>query len=216
MSLDEIFTISDPPSHLAAPVPFKQLTGPRVIVRPYNPSTDLEPLFATTNESTFTYMWFGPFPTLTSFSHGIQTRTALKMHTHVFIDRSTSRTIGSACYHQINTTNRTVEIGAIWVGEEFQGRGLALEAVALMEWQAFRHWGFVRVEWKTHHDNLSSQALAGKVGMLFEGKFRKHMFYKGGFRHSMFYAIIDDDWVDFEPKLLEKLRPRSLVAKVAR
>ncbi|KAJ3049193.1 hypothetical protein HK097_009792 [Rhizophlyctis rosea] len=209
MSLDEIFTISSstaPPS--SGPLTFHQLTGPRVTVRPLTP-TDIEPLFNTTDESTFKYMWFGPFPTLASFTEGLHTRASRPTWTtHVFISNATSRIIGSASYHQIDPINKTVEIGAIWVGEEYQGKGLAREAVALMVWQAFRLWGFVRVEWKTHHENTSSQALALSSGMQFEGKFRKHMYYKGGFRHTMWYAVVDDDYPEVETRLLEKLKPK--------
>ncbi|KAJ3033479.1 hypothetical protein HDV00_006320 [Rhizophlyctis rosea] len=209
MSLDSIFTLSPAPTAPPGPVAFNQLTGPRVIVRPYNPATDAESLFSTTNESTFQWMPFGPFNTLDTFTEAIAHREATysAYTTHVFIDRSTSRIIGSAAYMHLNPTYRTVEIGCIWMGKEWQGKGLALEAVALMEWQAFNTWNFVRVHWQTHHLNVASQKLAEKAGMVLEGKFRKQMYYKWGFRCSFHYAVIDDDWKEVEGQLLEKLTP---------
>ncbi|KAJ3039548.1 hypothetical protein HDV00_012124 [Rhizophlyctis rosea] len=211
MSLDSIFTATNSPFQATdvESLPFKQLTSPRVIVRPINLSSpsEIKSLFQTTDEGTFIYMWYGPFPTLESFTEGLITRSKIPTWTTlVWIDRESNRIIGSAAYHRINLQYKTVELGGIWIGKEWAGKGLALEAIALMSWQAIRHWGFVRVEWKTHHLNVGSQKLAERAGLSFEGRFRKHMYYKGASRDTFWYALIDDDYPEVETKLLERLR----------
>ncbi|KAJ3054728.1 hypothetical protein HK097_000975 [Rhizophlyctis rosea] len=215
MSLDEIFTSTEPgPEHRARPlsetVQFKQLAGPKVIVRPINHKdpAEIEALFKTTDESTFIYMWYGPFPNLSSFTEGLIHRSKIPGWTSlVWIDRETGYIVGSGAYHRVDLSNRTVELGGLWIGKDWAGKGLALEAIALMTWQAIKHWGFVRVEWKTHHLNIGSQKLAERAGLTLEGRFRKHMYYKGASRDTFWYAVIDDDYADVEAALLNKLKP---------
>ena len=53
--------------------------------------------------------------------------------------------------------------------------------------------------------NIASQKWAGRAGLTFERRFRKHMYYKGASRDTFWYAVIDDDYADAE---LKKLKSR--------
>ena len=42
--------------------------------------------------------------------------------------------------------------------------------------------------------NIPSQKLALKIGLTYEGTFRKHMLIRGMVRHTLWYSITDDEF----------------------
>ncbi len=64
------------------------------------------------------------------------------------------------------------------------------EAKLLQLRYAFEDLGLNRVAFKTHHENLQSQAAIRKLGAVYEGTFRNHYVMPDGtLRHSVWFSI---------------------------
>jgi RimJ/RimL family protein N-acetyltransferase len=63
-----------------------------------------------------------------------------------------------------------------------------------------------RVAFKTHHENLQSQAAIKKLGAQYEGTFRNHNITpEGTIRHSMWFSITKEEWPQVRQKLERRL-----------
>ena len=78
--------------------------------------------------------------------------------------------------------------------------------------------GLNRVAFKTHHENLQSQAAMQKLGAVYEGTFRNHyVMPDGSLRHSVWFSITREEWPQVRSRLEERLlrrlnRPLELAA----
>ncbi|HEV2619389.1 MAG TPA: GNAT family protein, partial [Acidobacteriaceae bacterium] len=75
---------------------------------------------------------------------------------------------------------------------------------------AFETLGLNRVAFKTHHENLQSQAAIRNLGAQYEGTFRNHYLRDDGSqRHSMWYSITKEDWPQTKSQLEYRLAQHS-------
>jgi ribosomal-protein-alanine N-acetyltransferase len=77
-----------------------------------------------------------------------------------------------------------------WLGEEFQGKGIMPEALALVVEFGFVTCGFTRIWGYTWENNLASQHVLEKVGFMREGVHRKEWLKNGVYHDSVMYAIV--------------------------
>lgn len=113
---------------------------------------------------------------------------------------------GTTSYLGIDTSLRTLEIGATWIGRKWWRTGLNTESKLLLLRHAFDTLGAVRVTWQTDIRNERSQAAIARLGAQREGVLRKNRFRKGGeWRDSVLYSMTDDDWPAARAKLAERL-----------
>jgi ribosomal-protein-serine acetyltransferase len=85
------------------------------------------------------------------------------------------------------------EIG-VWLLPEAQGHGLATRAVRyVIDW-AIRVRGLSRVQWTNNPANLSSSALARRLGMTLEGRLRSAGVLNGVRFDNEVWSIIAPDW----------------------
>jgi RimJ/RimL family protein N-acetyltransferase len=120
-------------------------------------------------------------------------------------DGVTARLIGGTRFLDLDLTHRTVEIGHTWLHPDFHGSGLNREAKLLQLRYAFEELGLHRVAFKTHHENLQSQAAIRALGAQYEGTFRNHFLMPdGSTRHSVWFSITREDWPGVKARLLEK------------
>jgi RimJ/RimL family protein N-acetyltransferase len=86
------------------------------------------------------------------------------------------------------------EIG-FTLAREYQGRGLASEAVSLLLDYAFDALGLHRVVAIADCRNAPSVALLERVGMRREGHFIDNVWFKGGWADEYLYAVLKDEWL---------------------
>ena len=109
------------------------------------------------------------------------------------IDQNSDRAVGIASYLRIDPNARSIEVGWITFSPLLQRSVVATEAMYLMMRNAFEL-GYRRYEWKCNALNEASMAAAERLGMTFEGVFRKATVVKGRNRDTAWFAIVDDDW----------------------
>jgi RimJ/RimL family protein N-acetyltransferase len=166
------------------------------------------------NSHLYTYMPVGPFPTPSSFETlstsllESQSQSPPPMFAFTVLQNGTA--VGILSFLNIQTQNRSIEIGAVIFGPELQRTTAATETMFLMMGYAFEL-GFLRVEWKCNTFNKPSERAALRLGFVHEGVFRKHMVVKGKGRDSWWGSVVDEEWVG--PKAGEKMGVRdALVA----
>jgi N-acetyltransferase len=120
--------------------------------------------------------------------------------------KAANQFVGSTRYANIDTRNRTLEIGSTWIAPPWQRTAVNTDAKYLMLQHAFETLGCIRVEFKTDSLNERSRAAIRRLGATEEGTFRNHMITPSGrIRHSAYYSIIDADWPAVKANLLSKL-----------
>ena len=123
----------------------------------------------------------------------------------VTVLKGTNQMIGTTRFADLDLTHRTVEIGYTWLAPEYQGTGLNTEAKLLQLDYAFTTLHLNRVAFKTHHENLQSQAALRKLGATYEGTFRNHyLMPNGSARHSVWFSIVREDWPQLRPRLASR------------
>lgn len=121
--------------------------------------------------------------------------------------------LGSTRFLDLDRHHRTVEIGHTWLSPGAHGTRANPEAKLLQLRYAFEDLGLNRVAFKTHHENLQSQAAIRKLGAVYEGTFRNHyVMPDGSLRHSVWFSIIREDWPQVRSRLEERLQadPQSV------
>lgn len=125
----------------------------------------------------------------------------------VTISKRENRVVGSTRFIDLDMHHRTVEIGHTWIVPELHATGVNPEAKLLQLAYAFDTLGLNRVAFKTHHENLQSQAAIRKLGATYEGTFRNHyVMPDGSLRHSVWFSITREEWPKARSRLEERLR----------
>ena len=120
--------------------------------------------------------------------------------------QATSEAVGHTSFMSIREPDRVVEIGATWIGRQFQGTAVNPEVKFLMLKHAFEDLGCVRVELVTDARNHRSQAAIAKLGATREGVLRKHKItYSGFVRNTVMFSILDDEWAKVKAGLIDRL-----------
>ncbi len=105
------------------------------------------------------------------------------------------RAIGCTGYHDIDRSNRSLEIGMTWYGTEYQRTAVNTECKYLLLRHAFDDLGALRICLKADHRNLRSRRAIERIGAIREGMLRNHRIARDGVnRHSVYYSIIDSEW----------------------
>lgn len=124
----------------------------------------------------------------------------------VTILKSEERIVGSTRMIDLDLRHRTVEIGHTWISPRFHGTVINPEAKLLQLRYAFQELKLNRVAFKTHHENLHSQAAIRKLGAVYEGTFRNHYIMPdGSLRHSVWFSITREEWPEVQTRLEERL-----------
>ena len=91
----------------------------------------------------------------------------------IVFDKKTNVYAGTSRYMNINWHNSVLEIGATWIGREFQGTGLNMNIKFLMLQYAFETLKFDKVEFRIDERNMASRKAVEKIGATLEGILRK-------------------------------------------
>lgn len=118
--------------------------------------------------------------------------------------------VGSTRYLEIDSVNRSLEIGWTWYAPEVWGTAVNPEAKLLLMQHAFEDWGARRVWLKTDNLNHHSQAAMRKLGAVYEGTLRNHRVRRdGSMRDTVVFSVIDSEWPGVKAGLLARLEAFS-------
>lgn len=176
------------------------LQGAHILLRPVDPETDAEPLFALSHPpdgdpTIWTYLPDGPYESPTHLEQALQWFAAAEQAIYfTILGVPDSRPLGIASYLRITPEFGVIEIGHIWFGLPLKRTTAASEAIYLLASHVFDDLGYRRLEWKCNALNAASRRAAERFGFGFEGVFRKHQVVKGHNRDTAWYAITEDSW----------------------
>jgi RimJ/RimL family protein N-acetyltransferase len=174
--------------------------GAHVVVRPLNPESDTEPLYAlshapTGDPSIWTYLYEQPFADVRAYRDHLEARAAGEDPLFfVIADAQDGRPLGQVTYMSIEPEHGSIELGNIWFSPELQRTPAATEAIFLLAAHAFDELGYRRLEWKCNALNAPSRDAALRYGFVYEGTFRQHRVVKGRNRDSAWFALTDRRW----------------------
>ena len=113
----------------------------------------------------------------------------------IIFDKKKNTYAGSTGFLNISNADSRVEIGATWIGKDFQRTGLNRNCKFLLLNYAFEELGAERVELKTDERNTKSRNAIEKIGGKFEEILRSHTLMHGGYRrNTVYYGILKNEW----------------------
>ncbi|MGE7950381.1 GNAT family N-acetyltransferase [Lysinibacillus xylanilyticus] len=101
--------------------------------------------------------------------------------------------IGTIDFVSINDLHKFAEIGYV-LSEEYWNQGITTEAAKKLIDYGFNELKLARIQARCFEENIGSQKVMEKSGMLYEGLLRKSMFVKGNHQNVKMYAIINNDY----------------------
>lgn len=102
-------------------------------------------------------------------------------------------------FHQVDWENRSASIGC-WIGEKYQGRGVATNACRAMVDVAFYEYDLNRVEIQCAVTNHKSRHIPEKLGFVLEGCRRQAEWLYDHFVDHAIYGMLSKDWAGIEHK----------------
>jgi RimJ/RimL family protein N-acetyltransferase len=116
------------------------------------------------------------------------------------------KVVGMSRLFEIDAHHKRCEIGYTWYIPEEWGTRVNPESKLLLMMHCFENWGAHRVQFKTDHENLRSQAAIAKLGAQKEGVLRAHMIRPDGTqRHSVIYSVTREEWPGVKAGLQARL-----------
>ena len=101
--------------------------------------------------------------------------------------------VGMVGLHGVDWANRRTSIG-YWLAGRARGRGvMTASARALVDF-AVHDLELNRVEIRCGVDNVSSRAIAGRLGFRLEGTARQDMLLNGRYVDLVIYAVLASEW----------------------
>jgi RimJ/RimL family protein N-acetyltransferase len=144
------------------------------------------------NVSGWTYLAYGPFPTVEGYREWVESVHA-GSDPLFFVILVHGKAVGVASYMRITPSAGSIEVGHLNFSPRLQRTAAATEAMYLMMKTAFRL-GYRRYEWKCDALNAPSRAAAQRLGFSYEGTFRQATVYKGRNRDTAWFTVIDSEW----------------------
>ena len=174
------------------------LETPRLRLRPYRTDDD-EAMFALYSDPRVMRYW--SFPAWVELAQAriyLQRATAGMDSGEIFpwaiADRASDRLIGALTLFSLHAEQLRAEVGYS-LSPDYQGRGLAAEALRCGLAHAFDSLGLVRVEADIDPRNQPSCRLLEKIGFVREGLLRKRWRVNGEVCDSAFYGLLADEFI---------------------
>ncbi len=109
---------------------------------------------------------------------------------HIF---SNEHLCGAIRLNHIELENRKASVG-YFLGEKFQGSGVATASVRAVLHFAFERLGFNRIELRCASDNVASQRVAERLGFSWEGMLRQAEMIDGVYLDHFVYGLLRHDF----------------------
>ena len=100
--------------------------------------------------------------------------------------------LGRVTYFDLNTRNRSTEIGFL-IASEFRRKGYASEAVRILIRHLFKELGINKVMAQTGEYNEASIALLKKLGFKQDGRLRQHHELEGKMYDDLLFSILAEE-----------------------
>lgn len=170
----------------------------RLRLRPYR-AGDVEAIFALYSDPRVMRYWsFPPWQERAQAQAYLQRALAGMDAGEIFpwaiAERRSDRLIGALTLFSLHLEQRRAEIGYS-LAPEYQGRGLAAEALRCGLDHAFNSLGLVRVEADIDPRNESSWRLLERIGFQREGLLRKRWRVNGEVCDTAFYGLLAEEFV---------------------
>ncbi len=120
----------------------------------------------------------------------------------IVFDKTKNEYAGCTRFMNIDRKNKVLEIGATWIGKEYQGSGLNKHMKFLMLQFAFETLTFEKVEFRIDERNIRSRKAIEKLGATLEGILKKNVYLLNGFkRNTCCYGILKEEWEVIKAKV---------------
>lgn len=140
------------------------------------------------------------------FNTALEEKAAHRSYPFAKYDKQRNQYAGSTRFGNIDFPNKKLEIGWTWIDPALHGTGFNKHCKHLLLQYAFEQLQLNRVELKTSHLNLKSQAAMLKIGATKEGTFRNHMINQdGSIRHSVYFSFIKEEWPEIKATIFKEL-----------
>lgn len=174
------------------------LETPRLRLRPYR-AEDVEAMFALYSDPRVMRYWsFPPWVEIAQariyIGRCLAGMESGEIFPWVIADRGSDRLIGAMTLFSLHVDQLRAEIGYS-LSPDFQGRGLATEALCAGLAHAFDDLGLVRVEADVDPRNEPSWRLLERIGFQREGLLRKRWRVNGEVCDTAFYGLLVEDFV---------------------
>ncbi|MFD9377999.1 GNAT family N-acetyltransferase [Streptomyces sp. NPDC059999] len=122
------------------------------------------------------------------------------------IHRASGKAIGWTTFMDVDAANERLEIGWTWYGRAHWRSAVNTETKLLLMTHAFEELGMGRVQLKTDHMNLRSQAAIARLGARREGVLRRHRRRPDGtWRDTVYFSLLAEEWPDTKARLGARL-----------
>ncbi len=111
---------------------------------------------------------------------------------YAIVDKS-DEYLGTISLKNINLTDKKAEY-AISLRRSVQGQGIATEATSRVLKLAFEVYGLERVYLNVLSDNDRAIRLYERIGFVYEGAFRKHLFLRGEYKTLKWYSMLREEY----------------------
>lgn len=170
----------------------------RLRLRPYRADDD-EAMFALYSDPRVMRYWSFPSWVEVAQARGYLEKARAGMDSgEIFpwaiADRASDRLIGALTLHSLHVEQLRAEVGYS-LSPDYQGRGLAAEALRCGLAHAFDVLGLVRVEADIDPRNVASWRLLEKIGFVREGLLRQRWRVNGEVCDSAFYGLLADEFI---------------------
>lgn len=129
------------------------------------------------------------------FNFCLGSKKEKELYPLIIIRKEDNSTIGVTMFGNFSFSNKRLEIGWTWIGEEFQGTGINAICKKLLLNYCFNTLNLRRVEFKIDINNLKSQKAIEKIGAIKEGVLRNYNIQSYGESDGTYvYSILKEEW----------------------
>jgi RimJ/RimL family protein N-acetyltransferase len=178
-----------------------QLDGQFVTLKPLLPARDVEALYAASHgtpekEAVWRYLFYGPFENASVMKDWLEQNLAGGSDplTWTVFENSVNMPVGVVSLLAITPNHGRAEIGHVWFTPSVHKSKVNTESQFLLLKHLFDRHNYRRVEWKCNALNHASRTTAARMGFIYEGRFRQHMFVRGKNRDTDWFAMTDKEW----------------------
>lgn len=127
------------------------------------------------------------------FNHAQQHQEAFLLG---IFDNETGKHIGNIGYNQINQLQRRAFIAYLLGDKTFAGRGVITQAVLMFMYYGFNKLNYDRIHGGVSEAHEASVRICEKVGLLVEGRQRKHVMRNGERFDVLIVGALRDEWME--------------------
>lgn len=180
-----------------------QLQGQFVTLNPLVLDRDVEALFGASHgtpdkEAVWNYLPYGSFDSPLAMKDWMAREMVDRDDplTWTVCENSIETQVGIVALLSIAPNHGCAEIGHVWFTQAVHKSKVNTESQYLLLRHLFDYHSYRRVEWKCNALNHASRTAATRMGFIYEGRFRQHMWINGRNRDTDWFAMTDKEWIN--------------------